>query len=123
MSLEIGREELRAILAVAEEKLRSARHSLAGGYCADAASRAYYAAFHAITAVLAGADMLCLSNNPMAAVNVPGFKADPDLPGKAIAILSRAVGEGRLPAARVAQAYDRIVQLKRRLSAAGRTPP
>lgn len=37
----------------AGEKLISARRDLEDKFCGDAASRAYYAAFHAITAVLA----------------------------------------------------------------------
>lgn len=49
----ISREDLAELLAKAEQKLASARHSLAGGFYDDAASRAYYAAFHDIAAVLA----------------------------------------------------------------------
>ena len=41
------------LIQVAERKLASARHSLAGGFYDDAASRAYYSAFHAISAALA----------------------------------------------------------------------
>jgi len=44
--------ELRALLARAEEKLRAARLLLEGGAWGDAASRSYYAAFHAVSAVL-----------------------------------------------------------------------
>lgn len=44
--------ELRALLARADEKLRAARLLLQGGAWGDAASRAYYAAFHAVSAVL-----------------------------------------------------------------------
>lgn len=46
-------EDLAELLAKAERKLASARHSLAGGFYDDAASRAYYAVFHAMSAVLA----------------------------------------------------------------------
>lgn len=46
-------EMLRAILAKADGKLTRAEKTLADGDAGDAASRAYYAAFHAITAVLA----------------------------------------------------------------------
>jgi uncharacterized protein (UPF0332 family) len=49
----IGTDEIRAMLATAEEKLRSARHLSAGGFHSDAASRAYYAVFHIVTAMLA----------------------------------------------------------------------
>lgn len=44
--------ELRALLARAEEKLRAARLLLEGGAWGDAASRSYYAVFHAVSAVL-----------------------------------------------------------------------
>lgn len=46
------RQELVALLTLAEEKLRAANLLLAGGAWGDASSRAYYAAFHAISAVL-----------------------------------------------------------------------
>lgn len=49
----LSREDWAELLAKAEQKLASARHSLAGGFYDDAASRAYYAAFHAMSAVLA----------------------------------------------------------------------
>ncbi|MBI2440174.1 MAG: HEPN domain-containing protein [Lentisphaerae bacterium] len=53
MTKGISREDSAELLAKAEQKLASARHSLAGGFYDDAASRAYYAVFHAISAVLA----------------------------------------------------------------------
>ena len=43
------------MLARADEKLRAARVDLDAGLPGDASSRAYYAAYHAITAVLAHA--------------------------------------------------------------------
>jgi uncharacterized protein (UPF0332 family) len=46
-------EMFRGIMAKAEEKLSRAERDLADGFPDDAASRAYYAAFHGITAVLA----------------------------------------------------------------------
>jgi uncharacterized protein (UPF0332 family) len=46
------KDELRAMLALADEKLRAAGLLLDGGAWADAASRAYYAAFHAVSALL-----------------------------------------------------------------------
>ena len=46
-------EILEALLAKAYEKLRIARISFDNKFYNDAASRAYYAAFHAVTAVLA----------------------------------------------------------------------
>jgi len=46
-------ETLRAILGKAQEKLAAAERELAAGFAGEAASRAYYAAFHAITAMLA----------------------------------------------------------------------
>jgi uncharacterized protein (UPF0332 family) len=46
------KDELVTLLALAEEKLRAARLLLAGQAWGDAASRTYYAAFHAVSAVL-----------------------------------------------------------------------
>jgi uncharacterized protein (UPF0332 family) len=44
---------LSAILSKAGEKLEAAERELAAGYPGEASSRAYYAVFHSITAVLA----------------------------------------------------------------------
>jgi uncharacterized protein (UPF0332 family) len=41
-----------ALLALADEKLRAASLLIAGGAWGDASSRAYYAAFHAVSAAL-----------------------------------------------------------------------
>jgi uncharacterized protein (UPF0332 family) len=46
------KSEIAAILAQADEKLRAARLLLDGGAWGDAASRAYYAVFHAVSALL-----------------------------------------------------------------------
>ena len=46
------RPELTALLTLADEKLRAAGLLVAGGAWGDASSRAYYAAFHAVSAVL-----------------------------------------------------------------------
>ena len=53
MSSDVPSTDHEELIRAAERKLASARHSLAGGFCDDAASRAYYSAFHAISAVLA----------------------------------------------------------------------
>jgi len=47
------REILEAMLRKAGERLASARRDLEAGYYGDSASRAYYAAFHSVSAVLA----------------------------------------------------------------------
>jgi len=47
------KEVLTAMLAKAEEKLAIAQNNLDAGFFDDASSRAYYAAFHAVSAVLA----------------------------------------------------------------------
>ncbi|MBI4560199.1 MAG: HEPN domain-containing protein [Candidatus Hydrogenedentes bacterium] len=46
-------EVLLAILAKAKEKLAAAERELAAGFPGEASSRAYYAVFHALTAILA----------------------------------------------------------------------
>jgi uncharacterized protein (UPF0332 family) len=50
------REELAAMLALAEEKLRAARLLLEGEAWGDACSRAYCAAFHAVSTALLSED-------------------------------------------------------------------
>jgi beta-N-acetylhexosaminidase len=61
---------------------------------------------HALPAALnAGVDLLCLGNN---------LAYDPDLAPKAVAILERAVRDGLVPEARVAEASARVLALKRR---------
>ena len=46
-------KSLRAIIAKAEEKLAAAQRDMDAGFPGEAASHAYYAAFHAATAALA----------------------------------------------------------------------
>jgi beta-N-acetylhexosaminidase len=60
----------------------------------------------------AGADMLCLSNNPAAAKGVPAFKPDPALPETVVDMLVSAVKDGRLSEERVEASYRRILKLK-----------
>ncbi|MCC5932686.1 MAG: glycoside hydrolase family 3 [Candidatus Cyclonatronum sp.] len=57
-------------------------------------------------AVLAGIDVLVFANNSV---------YDPEITRKAIAILSAAVEEGRIPRARIEQAYGRIMAFKARM--------
>lgn len=66
-----------------------------------------------ISAAAAGVDLLLLGNNPTGAQGVPGFKPDPELPEKAAGILMKAVRDGRLPEARIREAFERISRLKR----------
>ncbi len=49
----LNRDNLKAIMAKANEKLAAANRELSGGFYGEAASRAYYAVFHALSAVLA----------------------------------------------------------------------
>jgi uncharacterized protein (UPF0332 family) len=46
------RSELTVLLSLADEKLRAAGLLIVGGAWGDASSRAYYAAFHAVSAAL-----------------------------------------------------------------------
>lgn len=50
------RPELAALLTLADEKLRAVRLLVVGGAWRDASSRAYYAAFHALSAALLSRD-------------------------------------------------------------------
>jgi len=56
------KEEIRAMFAQSEEKLRAAKLLLEGRAWSDAASRAYYAVFHAISAVLLSKGMTFASH-------------------------------------------------------------
>ncbi len=49
----LSSDNLNAIMAKAHEKLAAANRELSGGFYGEAASRAYYAVFHALSAVLA----------------------------------------------------------------------
>jgi beta-N-acetylhexosaminidase len=57
-------------------------------------------------AIEAGLDLLCFGNN---------LNYDPDIAGKAIAILARAVESGRLAEARIDASWQRLLALKRRI--------
>lgn len=63
-------------------------------------------------ALRAGADMLCVSNNPAAALGVEGFKPEPELPRMVVEMLVKAVKDGRLSQERVDASYRRILKLK-----------
>lgn len=57
-----------------------------------------------VHALLAGADLLCLSNN--------GETYDPQLAQKAVDIIFNAVKDGRIPVQRIESAYERVMKLK-----------
>jgi beta-N-acetylhexosaminidase len=56
-------------------------------------------------ALNAGVDLLCFGNN---------LAYDPDIAAKAVAIIERAVREGRVPESRVEDSCERVLALKRR---------
>jgi beta-N-acetylhexosaminidase len=56
-------------------------------------------------AIEAGIDVLCFGNN---------LSYDPDIAAKAIGILERAVGSGRIPESRIDASHGRVLALKRR---------
>ena len=56
-------------------------------------------------AIEAGLDVLCFGNN---------LTYDPDIAGKAVAILVRAVEAGRIPESRIDLSYRRVLALKRK---------
>ena len=60
-----------------------------------------------VRAVLAGADVLCLSNN--------GETYDPHIAQKAVEIIFKAVQDGRIPRQRISDSYARIMKLKRNI--------
>jgi beta-N-acetylhexosaminidase len=57
-----------------------------------------------VRAVLAGADVLCLSNN--------GKTYDPHIARKAVDLIYNAVQDGRIPPQRIEESYARIMKLK-----------
>lgn len=68
-------------------------------------------------ALAAGIDVLCFGNN---------LTYDPDIAPNAIAIIERAVAAGRLPAARIDEAWGRVLALKQQaglLAGAASKPP
>ena len=58
-------------------------------------------------AILAGADILCLSNN--------GDTYDPEIAAKAIDIIVEKVKDGSIPESRIHESYDRIMELKKKI--------
>lgn len=60
-----------------------------------------------VRAVLAGADVLCLSNN--------GETYDPHIARKAVELIFKAVQDGRIPQQRIEESYRRIMKLKRNI--------
>ena len=63
-------EVLRGMLAKANEMLSSASRDVAAGDYGDAASRAYYAVFHAVSAALAGRG-LSFSSHSLGLIRLP----------------------------------------------------
>lgn len=57
------------------------------------------------SAIEAGVDLLCLGNN---------LSYDPDIAGKAIDLMARAVESGRIPETRINESWQRVLALKRK---------
>lgn len=57
------------------------------------------------SAIEAGVDLLCLGNN---------LSYDPDIAGKAIDLMARAVESGRIPETRIDESWQRVLALKRK---------
>tara|TARA_R110002050_G_scaffold44262_2_gene105543 strand:- start:2602 stop:3636 length:1035 start_codon:yes stop_codon:yes gene_type:complete len=69
-----------------------------------------------INSVLAGCDMVIVSNNKAAAMGVDGFEPDPNIGEKSVNILVNAVKKGIVPESRIDEAYDRIMNLKKSMA-------
>lgn len=65
----------------------------------------------------AGVDMIIFSNNVNAAKNIPGFQPDLDLPRTFCDVVEEAICEGRISEARIEEAFQRVLELKRHLLA------
>jgi beta-N-acetylhexosaminidase len=70
-----------------------------------------------IKALKAGNDMVIFSNYALAAAGVPNFKPDPDLPEKIITAVKNALSQGELSESRINEAFDRVLSLKRKITA------
>lgn len=70
-----------------------------------------------VNALKAGNDMVIFSNYALAAVGVPNFKPDPDLPEKIIKAVKRAISQGELSESRINEAFTRVIALKSRITA------
>lgn len=68
-----------------------------------------------VRAILAGNDLLVFSNNPGAAKNMPGFVPRYDLGEQVAALVREAIAQGELTPAQIDAAWQRLVQLRRRL--------
>jgi uncharacterized protein (UPF0332 family) len=82
-----------AHLAQAEKRLAAARSLLATGAWEDAVSRAYYAAFHAVTAALAGRELEAKTHNGARTLFILHFIHGGELPaelGRSLDMLFRA---------------------------------
>lgn len=71
-----------------------------------------------VRALLAGNDLLVFSNNPAAAVTVPGFRPRYDLGRHVAALVREAIARGELTEAHVDAAWRRVMLLRQRLPAA-----
>ena len=68
-----------------------------------------------VRAINAGHDILVFSNNPAAAQGVADFQPQYDIPQKVIAIVQRALADGRLRPEQIDSAWRRIAALRARL--------
>jgi uncharacterized protein (UPF0332 family) len=83
------RDELAALLALSDEKLRAAQLLVAGGAWGDASSRAYYAAFHAVSAALLSRDETYSRHGQILGAFNKGFVHTGVFPREFTALLTR----------------------------------
>lgn len=83
------RHELDALLALAHEKLRAAQLLVEGDAWGDASSRAYYAAFHAVSAALLSRDETYSCHGQVLGAFNRGFIHTGVFPREFTAILTR----------------------------------
>ncbi len=69
-----------------------------------------------IRSISAGCDMIILSNNKAAAMGVEGFEPDPYIAEKTVNIILKAVKDGVIAKERIDEAYQRIMNLKKKIS-------
>ena len=83
------KDELKAMLAQSEEKLRAAKLLLEGRAWADVVSRAYYAAFHAVSAALLSKGMTFSSHAKVLGAFNKEFIRSGIFPGEFTTVLTR----------------------------------
>jgi uncharacterized protein (UPF0332 family) len=117
------KDKLATLLALAEEKLRAARLLLAGQAWGDASSRAYYAAFHAVSTALLSRDETYSSHAQVLGAFNKGFVYPGLFPREFTTLLTRLFEDRQsgdydvLPGVTEAEAHQDVADAQRIIEA------